>query len=145
MWTAAFTSNHPQVQLDQSYSDISHLRIWGGLTTVTQTCSFLTVWLSSGTNYTAGTVCARYVSALSGQEHTVTCSHVSALDTRYVTLEHNEPTSNDVLVIHELYIFRSGECCGVGTVVAVNTCAYACWLSAQRGWRRLCMLCIAYR
>lgn len=88
----------------------SYVRIWGGSGTAASNTGFLTVWLSSGANYTAtGTMCASNVAVLAGFNAIVTCPAVSG--TQYVTLVRYDPLDTGNLVVAELQIFRSSECC----------------------------------
>lgn len=104
---AAANYNWMQVQLVGAFSDISHIRIWGGLTG-TSSAGFLTVWLSSGTNFTAtGTKCVEGVGIIPGVDAVVTCPTVAG--SRFVTIERRDALTADLLVIHELRVFRPSE------------------------------------
>ena len=106
---SAANSNFIQVQLDAAYSDIDYMRVWGGLTTGVQQSAFITVYLSPGPNATAGAACISGLSLLPGFEYAITCTHIDAPNTAYVTISKSDASSSQPLVIHELYIYRSSE------------------------------------
>lgn len=104
-----------------SYSDISYIRIWAGLavnlglTTGTSSTGgsnsgFLTVWLSTSTNFTTtGIKCAQGVNIITNQDGIVTCPQ-STTAYSFVTVQRIDPKGlSDNLVIHELHVIRACE------------------------------------
>lgn len=87
-------------------SDISYIRIWAGVKSLTSSSGFLTVWLSNGTNFTTtGTKCVTGVAIMAEGDGVITCPQVTGA--RYVTVQRTEPRGNaDQLVVHELHAIR---------------------------------------
>lgn len=123
--TTSATTNYIQVQLEGGsvFSDIATIQIWAGITGTVASSRCLTVWLSSGTNFTAtGTACVRCMNITAGSSASsvVTCPQVSGVG--YVTIQRVD-TAAASLVVHELQIFRSSGCRhSVCMIACVRTC-----------------------
>lgn len=110
--------NYVQVQLTGGpYNDVSYMRVAAGQAAGYSSGGFLTVWVSPTSNFTAtGTRCVSGIGIIAGVEATVTCPPANA--TAFVTIERRDPLTADVLVVHELRVYRSSESVHACTAIA---------------------------
>lgn len=110
-WTTADLTNWAQVTLTVPADDISGVIIFAGSTTLTSSSGYLSVYLSTTTNFTAGTLCAQGVAIIAGGKGAVTCPNATGV--RYVTVQRNgqAASASDQLVIHELLVLTACEWC----------------------------------
>lgn len=114
VWVKAAKSNFLQIALDGVYTKLIHLEIWAGAVcdVCKSTSGFLSVYLSSTTNYTAGTRCARGINIVAETSGLITCEE--AANVSYVTIERNDPYLLSNLVVNELRVYYSCETPGGG-------------------------------
>lgn len=98
-----------QAILDKSYNTIAFIFLAGGTLGSTSSSGFLTVWISTGTNFsTTGVKCSQGVGIIAGRDGYVTCPQMNGVN--YVTAVRNDPYGRtDNLVLYEMSVFFQCE------------------------------------